>query len=65
MIRERAGLLEEAGVYSFRMGVQGPDGSIERLGMIEDGSLAESLEATRAFYARAAAAGNAVIKEIF
>ncbi|MFD9405848.1 DUF1877 family protein [Streptomyces sp. NPDC059989] len=64
LIRERAGLVEEAGVYSFRMRVGQPDGSVRTMSMIEDGSLAESLEGVRGFYARAAAAGNAVVKEI-
>ncbi|MFC9294196.1 DUF1877 family protein [Streptomyces sp. NPDC057011] len=64
LIRERAGLVEEAGVYSFRMSVGQPDGSVKVMSMIEDGSLAESLEGVRGFYARAAAAGNAVVKEI-
>ncbi|MFG2873511.1 hypothetical protein ACGFYU_00510 [Streptomyces sp. NPDC048337] len=64
LIRERAALVEEAGVYSFRMRVGQPDGSVRTMSMVEDGSLAESLEGVRGFYARAAAAGNAVVKEI-
>ncbi|MGW8378991.1 DUF1877 family protein [Streptomyces sp. ODS28] len=64
LLRERADLVERAGVYSFHMTVGLPDGSSRRMSMIEDGSLAASLEGVRGFYARAAAAGNAVIKEI-
>ncbi|MEV8532383.1 DUF1877 family protein [Streptomyces sp. NPDC051211] len=64
LVRERAGLVEAAGVYSFRMTVQWADGSSRNMSMIEDGTLASALEAVRGFYARAAAAGNAVIKEI-
>ncbi|MFJ4776782.1 DUF1877 family protein [Streptomyces sp. NPDC088762] len=64
LVRDRARLVEEAGVYSFRMRVGQPDGSIRVMSMIEDGSLAESLEGVRAFYARAAAAGNTVVKGI-
>ncbi|MFC8825001.1 DUF1877 family protein [Streptomyces sp. NPDC057137] len=63
-IRERAALIEAADVYSFRMLVGSPDGRATRMSMIEDGSLAESLRVVRDFYARAAAAGNAVVKEI-
>ncbi|MFI8875761.1 DUF1877 family protein [Streptomyces sp. NPDC055243] len=64
LVRERARLVENAGVYSFHMNVGLPDGSSRVMSMVEDGSLAESLEGVRGFYARAAASGNAVIKEI-
>ncbi|MGA4841311.1 DUF1877 family protein [Streptomyces sp. G45] len=64
LIRERAALVADAGVYSFHMGVLQPDGSTPRMSMVEDGSLLASLRGVRDFYARAAAAGNAVIKEI-
>lgn len=64
LIGERAPLIEAADVYSFRMLVATRDGRASRMSMIEDGSLAESLRAVRDFYARAAAAGNAVVKEI-
>lgn len=64
LVRERAALIEAADVYSFRMGVAWHDGSVRRMSMIEDGSLAESLRVVRDFYARAAAAGNAVVKDI-
>lgn len=64
LIGGRAPLIEAADVYSFRMLVATRDGRASRMSMIEDGSLAESLRAVRDFYARAAAAGNAVVKEI-
>ncbi|MCT2589792.1 YfbM family protein [Streptomyces sp. N2-109] len=64
LVQERATLVEEADVYSFRMGVGLADGSTRNMSMIEDGSLADSLRNVRDFYARAAADGNAVIKEI-
>lgn len=64
LVRERAGLVERAGVYSFRMTVARADGSSRVMSMIEDGSLAAALEGVRGFYARAADDGNAVIKDI-
>jgi hypothetical protein len=52
LVRERGHLLEELNVYSFSTD------------MIEEGFLAHDFGVLRAFYARAAAAGNAVIKDI-
>jgi hypothetical protein len=56
LVRERYPLLVEIGPYSFRNG-DGTD-------MVTEGRLARDFGLLRAFYARAAAAGNAVIKEI-
>jgi hypothetical protein len=62
MIRERYAFLKEVQPYSF----EGWEGlrSGERQDMVEHGVLAEAFDTVRDFYARAAAAGNAVIKEI-
>ncbi|MER6073712.1 DUF1877 family protein [Streptomyces sp. NPDC001817] len=64
LIRERGHLLEELDVYSFYMTVELPDGRKEYMNMLEDGSLVEDLGVLRDFYARAAASGNCVIKDI-
>ncbi|MWA04042.1 DUF1877 family protein [Actinomadura sp. LD22] len=57
LIRERYPLLLEIGPYSFDFGDEGD--------MVTNGLLAADFAVLRAFYARAAAAGNAVIKFIF
>jgi len=45
LVRERARLVEKAGVYSFHMTVGLPDGSSRVMSMVEDGSLAEGWKA--------------------
>ncbi|MFB4304262.1 DUF1877 family protein [Actinomadura sp. NTSP31] len=57
LIRERHPLLKEIGPYSF--------GDDDGSDMVTNGSLARDLEVLRGVYARAAAGGDAVIKEIF
>ncbi|MEU9315091.1 DUF1877 family protein [Streptomyces sp. NPDC048295] len=64
MIRERCDLLDEVYVYSFYTTVRKEDGSEHESTMAEDGSLAADFATLRDFYARAAEAGNAVIKDI-
>ncbi|MET9655489.1 DUF1877 family protein [Streptomyces sp. NPDC006510] len=64
MIRERRDLLDEVYVYSFCTTVRNDDGSEHESTMAEDGSLADDFATLRDFYARAAEAGNAVIKDI-
>ncbi|MCX5341817.1 DUF1877 family protein [Streptomyces atratus] len=64
VIRERADLLDDVSVYSFYTTIQGEDGSDQDVSMIEDGILASDLAILSAFYARAAEAGHAVIKDI-
>jgi hypothetical protein len=64
VIRKRRDLLNEVYVYSFYTTIRKEDGSEHESNMVEDGSLADDFATLRAFYARAAEAGNAVIKAI-
>ncbi|GAA2131088.1 DUF1877 family protein [Actinomadura napierensis] len=57
LIQKRHPLLKETGPYSF--------GDDDGGDMVTDGSLARDFEVLRGVYARAAAGGDAVIKEIF
>ncbi|MFF3782704.1 DUF1877 family protein [Streptomyces sp. NPDC001933] len=64
VIQERRDLLDEVYVYSFCTTIRKEDGSEQESNMAEDGSLADDFATLRNFYARAAEAGNAVIKDI-
>lgn len=62
LIRERHAFLKEVQPYSFEGWGRLLTG--EAWDMVEHGVLAEVFDTVRGFYARAAAAGNAVVKEI-
>ncbi|WP_141583400.1 DUF1877 family protein [Actinomadura sp. WMMA1423] len=63
LIRERHAFLKEVRPYSFESWGRLPNG--EDGDMVEMGVLGRVFDDVRGFYARAAAAGNAVVKEIF
>ncbi|WP_328859584.1 DUF1877 family protein [Streptomyces sp. NBC_00306] len=64
LIACRGDLLRKATFYSFSTDIPQPDGTLRTESVVEDGSLAAGVDIVRGFYARAAAAGNAVIKEV-